>query len=120
MTEEQRSKKYDELYIKATKVLDEFNPCKIENGTCARGRKHGLNFCCYGCNNLSDNGCKVQSLYCKTWICETAAKAMKEEYRTFNRLMAEIDDEARKYGMYIFRAGKTECLALQSTAKNCS
>lgn len=39
------SKKYDELYTKALKILDDFNPCKIENGICLRSRSGGRNFC---------------------------------------------------------------------------
>ncbi len=110
---EQRSIKYDELYIRASKILDEFNPCKIENGTCIRGRNGGCNFCCDGCSNLSEKGCTVQSLYCITWLCEPAARAMSEKYAIFDELMTQIDKEAQKYGIYMFRAGKLESLGLK-------
>jgi hypothetical protein len=90
-TLEQRSEKYDELYSRASKILEEFNPCKIENGTCIQFRLNGENFCCDECSNLSEKGCTVQSLYCKTWLCETAAKDMGENIRNLmdlcNRLM---------------------------------
>jgi hypothetical protein len=107
---EQRSRKYDELYIRALKILDEFNPCKVENGTCIRGRNGGCNFCCDGCSNLSEKGCTVQSLYCRTWLCEPAARDMSEKYKMFDELMTQIDDEAQKYDLHVFRASKLECL----------
>jgi hypothetical protein len=109
---EERSKKYDELYARASEILNKFDPCKIANGTCAQGRDEGCNFCCDGCPSLSKKGCTVQSLYCRTWVCESAARAMGEKYILFNELMTQIDDEAREYGLYIFRAGKLECLGL--------
>lgn len=114
----QRSKKYDELYLRASKILYKFNPCKIENRMCIRGRNFGLNFCCNGCSNLSAKGCTVQSLFCRTWLCGTAAKALGKKYKRFNRLMTRIDNEAQKYGLYLYRAGKSECLELKpETAK---
>jgi hypothetical protein len=116
---EQRSKKYDELDARASKILDEFNPCKIENGTCIQGRNGGCNFCCDGCVHLSEKGCTVQSLYCRTWLCEAAATAMPlKKYMIFDELMTQIDDEARKYNMYLFRTGKVESLGTKPLGSN--
>jgi hypothetical protein len=109
---EQRSQKYDELYERSSKILVEFNPCKIENEICIQGRNGECNFCCDGCSYLSDKGCTVQCLYCRTWVCETAAKNMSsEKYKIFNKLMTQIDDEAKKYDIFMFRTEKSENLS---------
>jgi hypothetical protein len=113
---EQRSRKYGELYARASKILSEFNPCKIEDGTCIQRRNGGCNFCCDGCANLSEKGCTVESLFCRTWLCESAATAMKDKYTLFNKLMNQIDNEAREYDLYVFRAGKEEALLRNATA----
>jgi hypothetical protein len=113
------SKKYDELYAKASKILDDFNPCKIENGTCLSGRSGGRNFCCEGCPNLSQTGCTVKCIFCRTWICEEAAAAMGESYKAFNELMTRIDDEAREYGMLVFRTGKEEIMQTIPICNKC-
>jgi hypothetical protein len=109
---EQRSKKYDELYSRASRILTEFNPCKIENGTCIKGRCGESSFCCDGCSNLSEKGCTVQSLYCATWLCEPAARVMSQKYEIFDELMTQIDDEARNYDLLMFRAGKLKSLGI--------
>jgi hypothetical protein len=115
-TLEERSRKYDELYLKASKIMAKFNPCKIENGTCIQGRKSGCNFCCEGCLHLSSTGCAAQSLWCKTWVCEAAASAMPlEKYFLFDDLMSQIDKEARKYNFFRFRAGKSTSLEMGNT-----
>jgi len=74
-----RSLMFDYLYSEASKLMEEYDPCKIKDGECERGRriKKGTwrgwaaheNFCCYDCKYLTDNGCSVQALWCKLWVC---------------------------------------------------
>ena len=64
---------YRRLYQAAQEVFDEYNPCDVQDGVCLRGRS-GIkydndNFCCAGCDWLTDTGCSVEALWCKMWTC---------------------------------------------------
>jgi hypothetical protein len=59
---------YSELYKLGEEVLKNNNPCKISNGKCMAG-----DFCCQGCEHLGPQGCTVEALSCKLWLCSSAA-----------------------------------------------
>ena len=107
--------KYDELYDKATSVLEKYNPCKIQNGTCHGFRANGLDviqppikcqFCCHGCAHLGPSGCTVKALYCKVWLCHTAGQCNPE----CREELASIERQAAKYNLLHARASKSESL----------
>jgi hypothetical protein len=58
---------YSELYREGEQVLRDNNPCKIQGGKCMAGE-----FCCGGCKHLGPNGCTVEALACKLWLCYKA------------------------------------------------
>lgn len=67
---------YDELYRRADAVLKRINPCQIENAdgyvSCVAsraGRECQGELCCSRCNHLGVDGCRVQALACKLWLC---------------------------------------------------
>ena len=73
---------YDILYNRADSILKACNLCQFEKGECRRDRYDPLvrdesesyrkNGCCSSdiCEHLGQNGCKVKSLRCKTFVCE--------------------------------------------------
>jgi len=64
------SKEYDLLYQEACDLVAEFDPCKVEDGTCLRCREgDGVNFCCTGCKHRGAEGCTVKAIWCKLWFC---------------------------------------------------
>ena len=74
---------YSKLYRIAASILRDNNPCQIrldEDGiaSCSRTRKDpnyegparkGV-LCCGGCEKLGPDGCTVDSLDCKLWVCD--------------------------------------------------
>lgn len=68
--------RYNQLFQEAINLFAEFNPCEIHDSSCIRGRmindrtgKHEDNFCCEGCEYLTDQGCITNSMWCKLWSC---------------------------------------------------
>lgn len=57
---------YKQLYQRGVDLFSEFNPCDVKNGKCM-GLTH--DFCCAGCEHLSDTGCTTESLWCKLYVC---------------------------------------------------
>lgn len=69
--------KYDRLFDKASRLIEKYNPCEFEDGVCRHRRKEyaGLdsrikyNSCCGKCEHLTNTGCSVQCLGCRTYVC---------------------------------------------------
>ena len=60
---------YHRLYQEATDLFAEFDPCAVQDGACFRGRTNNPNFCCKGCDYITETGCNAKSLYCRLWVC---------------------------------------------------
>jgi hypothetical protein len=56
---------YSRFYQEGSRALKTHDPCKWSNGQCAAGT-HG---CCQGCKHLGPEGCTVEALACKLWLC---------------------------------------------------
>lgn len=78
-------------------IIDLANPCKIkprrpgEQPYCARSASGYLGHCCYfsgPCQHLGPKGCRVCSVGCKFWFCDTA----------WNNLGKSEQDAIRKLG----------------------
>jgi hypothetical protein len=65
LTKKQLAIVYDCLYEKADEIIKRYDPCRFTDGRCV-GQNGG---CCGGCKHLSNNGCTIQCLACKTWLC---------------------------------------------------
>ena len=101
------SQHYDNLFKEGETFLKKHNPCKIQNGTCLRGRSGGNNFCCSGCLNLSNIGCKVKSLTCQSWLCDEAEKGLsKNGLEDFYKFKTKVDSS----GFNVFRGSKKQSL----------
>lgn len=82
---------HDRIYNEADKLIKEYNPCnihKLSNGrlSCADnpdGYDRNM-LCCSACNEPGDgighwdNGCTVECLACKLFLCSTARKNNEE------------------------------------------
>jgi hypothetical protein len=109
-----REKLYDELYNQLAEEQKELNLCqwcKI-NGrmTCLRDKAHVQNGCCGGCKHFN-NGCTVESLVCKMWMCKKIYEKNKgkEKFEKYLELLKEIEAKMRKHKMpLVFRGSKEE------------
>lgn len=81
---------YDELYLKAQQVLDQYNPCNISSDgkSCTGGTP-----CCGGCEHLGLRGCTVQSLACKFWLCSYAKEKNQECAVELEKLLQIAQDQ---------------------------
>jgi len=78
---------YLTLFQESVDLFIEFNPCRIHDHTCMRSRgNQGKNFCCDGCQYLTDEGCATNSIWCKLWVCEP----MRVEHDEFWDRCAEL------------------------------
>ena len=100
-----RSQYYNVLYDAFNELLKEYNPCRFnERGECARYQA-GLRWpdandtaCCGGsstsngkpCKYLTPKGCRVKSLWCKSWLCswvrERVPRGFYLQWRHLERL----------------------------------
>ncbi len=97
------SSMYDLLYKRAAQAMSLFNPCRIRAGLCLRG-----DFCCQECFHLGSQGCTVESLACKVWLCRKAAKTRgNETCRKILETIGEIADQLKING---YRCSKEENL----------
>lgn len=70
-----RERVYSSLYQQGGAFLKMYNPCQITGKECTRGN---VDWCCSGCPDLGPNGCTVEALACKLWLCEEARKHSPE------------------------------------------
>ena len=86
---------YNLLYDEYSDLLQIFNPCQFEGNKCVFNRKNNtVNGCCNKCAALSYMGCQVQSLGCKSILCETAFNNLPSEGKAAWR---ELDEIKEKY-----------------------
>ena len=125
-------RRFDRLYAQASQLLGKHKPCAIEGGSCysmrtdpARHRRMRMDFCCGGCTHLGPQGCTVESLHCKLFICEPLEKLhikRKDGRRVFSPLvqaLRRLTAEADKYALRVFRGTREESIqkALRKQAR---
>ena len=67
---------YQNLCTRAKELLELYNPCRITDNKCMRGK-----FCCGGCTYLIGRKCAVDCLVCLLWLCPSAMKEVNEEFK---------------------------------------
>lgn len=78
MNAEAKGQLYDILLTLGQQTMDDYDPCDWRNGKCRRMRSSKDDGgCCEGCEHLSQQGCTVQSLACKLWLCENQRNIFK-------------------------------------------
>lgn len=108
-----RAEVYDKLYALAAKILDKSRACSTcPIGSCTKflGRfteTYTKSWCCYGCPHLGDNGCTVQALGCKLWLC---TKEMGSLPFRWEKKIAKLEEIAKYYGIHMARADKQQSL----------
>ncbi len=72
---------YDVLIALGQLTLNQYNPCDWINEKCRRMRSSKNDKdegCCVECEHLGANGCTVESLACKLWLCEDQRDVFRE------------------------------------------
>ncbi len=109
---ETKGQLYDILLAMGQQTLDYYNPCDWRNGNCRRMRlSKDDKGCCEGCEHLSPNGCTVQPLACKLWLCESQRNIFRECEIELKVLRQVADYCGIPYEM---RRSKEENFTLQS------
>jgi len=85
---------YDAIYNRAQALLEEFNPCEIENGRCM-SRMHDYLACCSStCAYISREGCTTRNLRCKTFLCKDALNSnpkLKSRWERLEKLAFKLE-----------------------------
>lgn len=111
LKERERGEVYDRLVRLADKILAKYQPC----GKCPVGcptQRLSKAWCCGGCPKLGPQGCTVQALACKLWVCRNNMILIKprgKDRECFARL-DRLTRIARHYEIYVGRASKEESL----------
>jgi hypothetical protein len=116
-------KRFDRLYAEAGRLLGVHQPCAIRDGSCysmrtdpERHRRMRMAFCCGGCTHLGPQGCTVESLHCKLFICEPLEKLhirRKDGRRVYSPLvkaLRRLTAQADKYAFRVFRGTREESI----------
>lgn len=81
---------YYQLIDRFNAILQEHDPCEWQGNTCVYNRSQGsllkANGCCNKCTKLAITRCEIESLGCKSYLCQMA----------FNNLPVEAKAEWRK------------------------
>jgi hypothetical protein len=125
-------RRFDRLYEQASRLLGRHQPCAIHDGSCysmrsdpQRHRRMKMAFCCGGCAHLGPQGCTVESLHCKLFICEPLEKLhikRKDGRRVHSPLVValrKLTAQADKYAFRVFRGTREESIqkALRKQAR---
>lgn len=102
MNIKQKIKLHDRLYRYADKLIKKHNPCKIKNGKCIDG-----DFCCDGCEHLTESGCSVNCLRCKLCLC-WAARGNIVLDRAFDRIL----QKAHRHNIVHFRQSREQVIKI--------
>ena|SRR3990167_3269596 len=97
---------YSKFYRTAAAVLKSENPCNIQRDaagtvTCRDGKP-----CCNGCKHLGPEGCTVEALGCKLWLCGSALKAHPAANKTLHIIQRAAS--AAGVSAYAYRTSKEE------------
>lgn len=103
-----RSREYvhDRLYELASKMLKRYNPCAECFATNCY-RQHATERCCEGCPYFK-NGCTVEALYCKLWLCRSVK--LKGNTTFIAKRLHTLERIARDYDLLLARATRKETL----------
>jgi hypothetical protein len=100
----EREKHYEELYAKAHEVLQRIDPCEITivdgKPTCTSTRAsyaHGSQLCCTNCSHLAVDGCTIEALSCKLWLCMYVKTTTKGQLAL--KELAAIEKQAYEEGI---------------------
>jgi hypothetical protein len=92
---------HDDAYKRGQAVLAKYNPCALRkeaDGTYScyesRTKKEKQAGCCEGCEHLGSDGCTVQAVACKLWLCHTV-KGTSEGHDAATELF-EIERDLRE------------------------
>lgn len=83
-----KSKLYDQLYDEASAILKKDNPCNMGCNTCTNSQvnKGTEAFCCSGCKYLGADGCTVNALSCRVWLCFAARRKHPETAKALDAI----------------------------------
>jgi hypothetical protein len=101
MNIKQKMELYDYLYKRADKLIRKHNPCEMKDGKCLRGSP-----CCDGCNHLTADGCVIDCLMCKLFLCWRVSQRKPVLVRTFRRMQTK----AYRHGLLHIRYSKKEMI----------
>ena len=101
---------YDTLYKASVNLFSKYNPCEIKDGTCWRTRNFSKkvdNFCCNGCEYVSEKGCTVEAVGCKLWLCHYTNKN-KNIPAAFFSVLNILRLVTKRHGFYGIRFSKED------------
>lgn len=109
-----KSDLYDVLYEQAGRLLKAGNPCNIRIENNKKVCNGHLASCCAGCKHLGAEGCTVEALSCKLWLCrEVGSHPMNAQVviglDALRRVGYSLGLHTHGYGKG-FRASKAESL----------
>lgn len=100
---------YDFLYITGDQLIKKHNPCQVQLSMdglveCV----DDIEVCCRGCEHLGYRGCKVNSLWCKLYICNRAEISQPSlSYRQYMATrLRDMKMVAVRYSLNKFRASR--------------
>ena len=113
--------KFDQLYAAACQAMADHDPCAVRGGACFSMREYPhlhtrMPFCCGGCKFLGPEGCTVESLHCKLWVCgpidwaHIEKKDGKTSYSPLLGKLRRLTKLADHYGFRIWRATKEQSI----------
>jgi hypothetical protein len=113
--------KFDALYAAADQAMQDHDPCAVRGGQCYSMREFPqlhdqMPFCCGGCRHLGPQGCTVESLHCRLWVCgpvdwtNIEKKAGRESVSPLIRKLRRLTAIADRYGFRIWRGTKAESI----------
>jgi hypothetical protein len=103
--------RFDRLYAAACKALEDHDPCAVRGGQC-----YSMRFCCGGCRHLGPEGCTVESLHCRLWVCgpldwiHISRANGKKAYSPLLGKLRRLTALADRYGFRIWRGTKEESI----------
>lgn len=121
LTRSQLEAKFDALYAAADKAMTDHDPCAVRGGACYSMREYPelhkkMPFCCGGCKHLGPQGCTVQSLHCRLWVCgpldwaNIGRDGKKRVYSPLLTKLRKLTALADHYGFRLWRATKEESI----------
>lgn len=96
----QKIKLHDRLYRHADKLIKKHNPCEIKNGKCIYGEP-----CCTDCEHLTKNGCSVNCLRCKLYLCRFARNNL-----LLSRTLSRMLQKAYRHNIVGFRQSREQVI----------